>query len=157
MARNWSHLRGKYPQLPLDPKHEDVLAAMRDTLRGKPLHELTALYNDVQAKLDALDAKMADLDAAKVALAQIMDGEMERTKQQNAVIDGFRWSRKIEPVGRVIDKAAFLAWAMKEMPDNLSMHYQTLNAEVKRALEANIELPDGVEVNTRQTVTRTKV
>ena len=157
MARNWSHLRGKYPQLPLDPKHEDVLAAMRDTLRGKQLHELVALYNDVQAKLDVLDAKMADLDAAKVALAQIMDSEMERTKQQNAVIDGFRWSRKIEPVGRVADKALFLSWAMEHMPDNLSMHYRTLNAEVKRALENNVELPDGVEVNTRQTVTRTKV
>lgn len=157
MARNWAHLRGKFPQLPLDPKYDDVLAAMRDAMRDKPLHELVPIYNEIRARIDRLAIKAADLDAAKVSLEQLMDSEMERTKQQSAVIDGFRFSRKIEPAAKVEDKAALLEWAMEHMRDNLSLHPSTLTAVVKHALENNEELPDGVGVGTRQTVTRTKV
>lgn len=156
MAGKWAWLRGKFPRLPLDPKYDDVLAAARDTFREKSLSELVALYN---AKKDAKDAKereLSEIDADIVALEQLIWSEMERQDIDSVKIGDYRFTRKPEPAARAEDKAALLEWALENMRDNLSLHPSTLTAIVKAALEANEDIPPGVTVNVRDTVSRTR-
>ncbi len=153
----WSWLRGKFPTLQNeDPEYDEVLAAARDTYRDKPLAGLVALYEAKRTAKDTIERDLADVNVDITALEQLIDSAMESQSIETAVINGYRYTRKPEPVVRAADKAALLEWAMLHMRDNLSLHTKTLEAVVKRALENHEELPPGVEVKVRQTLGRTK-
>lgn len=66
-------------------------------------------------------------------------------------------SIKDEPYTSVEDKPAFMKWLHEtEQDDLLSVHYQTMNSMVKERLESGRNVPPGLKVFIKQSITRRK-
>lgn len=154
--KKWVHFRDRFPRLPIDPEYADVLVALCDAHREKSLAEVTDIYNTVREQREALAHQVSTLQAEETAIEYLLDTMMDRDRVESTVIGDYRFSRMTDIAPVTEDKAKLLGWALEHMRDNLSLHPKVLQSVVKKALEEHEALPEGVGVNTRQTVKRTK-
>lgn len=150
----WAHLRGQYPTLPLDPKFDDVVAAIRDEFAGRDLAAILAEWNVAdEAKAD-LEAQVSDLNARIVALEREAFARMDASDQELAVVGSGRFSRGTDVTATQADPPTIRKWFFAHMPDMLSVHASRLNSLVKSAIEGDGDIPEGVEINLRDRIER---
>lgn len=148
----WAWLKGKYPTLPEDPTFKEVVAAAQAQHRGKTLAELAETYAVIEAQKEKATADISGHNADLEALERLMQDALEAQDIEFVKVAGRRISSHTEVTAKVTDPEQFNTWAREHMADNYSIPYQTLQASVKRDLEAGHALPPGIEVFTHQNV-----
>lgn len=154
--RDWSWLKGKYPALPVEPEHTDVIAAAMDTHRSKSIEELAAEANRLEDEKADIEQTLAGVDAELTAVERLMESAFEATGVEKIVIGGYAFAPKVAPASTITDPVSWLAWVNETMPEILSVNANTRHALVARALEAGEEVPPGLEVNVRTSISRRK-
>lgn len=161
--QKWAYMRAKYPALPEDPEHEDVVKAARQLHVGKPLEELAVVLNDLEGRKDALQAQVADLDTEILAVERLMQTEFDTTGVERIRVGGYNFSPSTMPVPKIVNPVEFREWIDTNSPEVLSVNAQTLKGIVSRALEDMREnpastavIPAGIEVHQHTTISRRK-
>lgn len=171
----WAYLRGKYPQLPLDPKREDVLRTLRDRLTTDTVNEETNevtpaelpadpsladildRYERCYAECDRLQTLLAEEEALFEVLETMIRERMEADKLDQARVNGYLYTPGTEPHPNTTDRSKLIAWVRaSNMEDILTVHHGTLSGIIKDRLERNVELPDGVDLFWKPKLSRTK-
>lgn len=148
----------RYPHLPLDPTYDDVKETLYREMEGQQTVRIAERWNRAEEAKAEIVKALAEQDAIITVCERMVYSRMEAEEQEMVILDGMRFKRREEPVAKVEDKVAYLTWVGKEMPDILSVHYQTTQALVKLELEkpggAGV-IPPGIDVSTRPIVNRT--
>lgn len=153
----WTKLAGSLPTLPSEATYSDAVRNQVDALRGQSLSDLTASFNALREEKMRVEAELSEINCRLEAVTRVIDETMDLQDMESVVMHGYRWTRSPEPYAKVADRQATLAWAMQEMPDALSLPYQTLAATTKARLEAGEPPPPGVDVYLRPKISRRKV
>lgn len=156
MPSKWSWLRGKFPVLPVDPTYDQVVGVMMDQHRGKGLEQLAARLNELEAIKEIQENFVSKTNAEITAVERLMSSEFLRTNVESIRVGGFSFSPKPSPAPKVVDQSAFHAYVEKHMPDIFTVNYQTMAAIVNGKLEKGDDIPPGIEVNVRDTISRRK-
>lgn len=161
MASKWSFLKDRYPQAPLsdDRRYVDQVATNLREYSDLTLVELAHLYDDLFERKDQIDRELQDVKARLDATASLVGARLDDQGLESVVINGYRWTPVYDPYPSVRDKAKLRAWAADHMPDNLTLHPQTLRAVVRDALDpdaGSFELPPGVDIFVKRSFRRTK-
>jgi hypothetical protein len=152
----WDTIRGVLPTLDESAERGEVFGAALESYRGLAIDVITAQINDLREKKDALNAELSEIQLLLDAGERALDEALEASNLPFVGSNGYRWARGVEPYPKVEDKQALRAWAEVEMPDALSLQFNTLKATVKDRLEKGEALPDGVSVWAKNTIRRTK-
>lgn len=153
----WSKLDGTLPEAPQDQSERtQKLFAACDELAGTPVPELAKILSDAKQAKDAVKEAEKEANFNLEVAERAMIFAMKQAGIESIVVDGYRFTPSPEPYPQVTDKKALLDWALEHMRDNLSLHPSTLSAIVKQALEGQGELPPGVDVFLKRSVSRTK-
>lgn len=156
MSAKWAWLRGKYPTLPVDPEYADVLSHYRDLYRDKTPEQLAALLNELDEIKTIQERFVSSTNAQIVAAERLLVDLMVNKGIERIKVGGYSFAPKPEPVAKVENQSEWLEHVKEEMPDILSVNHQTMSAIVRRALEAGADLPPGISVEVRDTISRKK-
>lgn len=146
----------KYPTMSVEPEYAEVVAAMMAPHRDKTLDQLAERLNTLEAIKEIQEKYLSKTNAEIIAVERLMDSAFEKSAIEKLVVGGYAFGRKPEPAPKVTDPAAWLAHVKEHMPEILTVNYQTMRSIVSKALEANDEIPPGIEVEVRPTITRKK-
>lgn len=154
--RDWSWLKGKYPSLSDAPEHDEVIAAAMEVHRSKSIEELAAQANTIEDEKADVERTLAGINAELTAIERLMERAFEATSVEKIVIGGYAFSPSLKPTAKITDPVAWLAWVNEEMPEILMVHAGKRDAIVALALEAGEDVPPGIEVNVRTSISRRK-
>jgi hypothetical protein len=154
--KEWEHLRGVYPQAAIseDPKQIEFVSAERRLLKGRDPVDLMNEWNTLEDEKEALEQQIDALNVKITAREREVFDYMEAKGLEDLTVGNGYFSRHSDVTPKQ-DKRAVLEWALREMPDIVSVNYQTLTTQVKDALRKGTPLPDGVEVELRDRIKRT--
>jgi hypothetical protein len=168
-AKKWAHLRGKtthtvggktYTIAPRgegeDVTHSDVVRALRDKWTTHSFTEQLANWNDYEDKKQGLERAMSEVNANITALERLVFEHMDASDMEDITAGNGKFSRDTGISAKQIDRAKVTAWALKEMPDIVSVHAGTLNSQVKHAIDVGGDLPDGIEIESFDRIVRKK-
>jgi hypothetical protein len=156
MASKWAWLKGKYPELTDEATYDDVLLAAMVPHRSKSIEELAVAINTVESRKTDIEQSLSAFNAELVALERLLIDQFDKTGVEKISVGGYGFSPKPEPAPKVVDPSALRAYVDENMPEILSVNYQTLRGLVARALEGGEDIPPGVEVNVRTSISRRK-
>jgi hypothetical protein len=136
----WTALASKLRPLPPDPKLQQRVDTIKDTI--DPALDAADLAWKVYEAREVRDAaKQAHSAAHDVVTAyeQLMMNKFLENKTPAMTLDnGGSVSVSIQPYARVHDPAAFRQWCHENgYSDSLNMHAKTVNAIAKQRLDAN--------------------
>lgn len=154
----WSHLKGQYPDRQ-DPESDYFrdLHARTDELATKKLAELAELYAKEEEIVDYHEKRAKSAKTEIEAITRAMLRVMEQQNLDSATLAGYRWTPSPEPYPQVKDKVSLREWAEKtDQRDLLSINPQTLKSLVKKALEENQPIPEGLDLFVHTTFSRRK-
>jgi hypothetical protein len=152
--KKWADLKGKLPDAP-SSYGDDMLERQR-TLEALPLRELADTYEAARLAAEAADEAKKLAAFEEEAAERALLNKMEREGLDSIGIKGYNYSPSLEPYPSVKDKAAFMAYALDQMPETLTVPHQSLKARCKSALEGDGEVPPGVELYLKHKFSRTK-
>jgi hypothetical protein len=126
--------------------------------KKEDLAALGELYGAAKDDKERLEAEKKAVNERLQAFTEMLVERMEAmslssfkdAKGRPVILDD-------KPQPKYVDKRAFLKWVKEAgLEELLTMHYQTMLAEVKRRLDAGLEPPPGVEVKLKTGVQRRK-
>jgi hypothetical protein len=154
----WAHIRGLYPQAVSDDQKDasfaGLVAAERSALEGRDVMDLCAEWNGFEAQKDALELQISELNVKIVARERAVFAYMDAKDLEDLTVGDGHFSRDTD-VSCKQDKRLVVEWALKEMPEIVSVHAGTLASQVKDALRKGTPIPDGVTVEVRDRIKRT--
>lgn len=144
------------PPAPTEPDFQGKVDVWKQEYQDFSTSEKAREYCKIRAEKDKLEDDIKKLNSKLEALSQQMIDAMEREGTNMFRLDtGESLSIKDEPYTSVQDKVAWLQWIKDEgLEDLLSVHYQTMNSMVKNRLETGMNLPPGLKLFIKSSITR---
>lgn len=148
----WSLLKAKYPKAPIgDPDYQAKVETVKAAL--VPLLDVAVKDRFLEAldRKDQLKQELALVNVEIVACEQVFIGRLEGRGQDNVKFaDGLTLYLLDKPTFKVTSPALFWGW-LHASGDNeaefpLTVNPQTLASRCKARLEADVPLPEGVEI-----------
>jgi hypothetical protein len=153
----WAWLRGKYPALPEEPEHADVVHAAKQVYSGRTLEQLAAALNTLEAIKEIQEKYVSSTNADIKAVEQLMDDAFREQQIEGIKVGGYAFAPKTEPSVKVTDPAEYRAYIEEHMPELLTVYAATTQAMFLRALEAGEPTPPGLEITgVRTSISRRK-
>lgn len=158
MAKSkWAWLKDEgYKNVNEETTYDEVLLQAIEQRRGNDLEALAKELNELEAEKERLEQETRGINLRITACERVMESAFESKGVDSIVVGGYRYTPKIEPAPKVSNAAEWLEYAFEHYRDNLSIHAQTLKGIVGRALEAGEDMPPGIEVNVRTSISRKK-
>jgi hypothetical protein len=160
MPSKWSDKKDKFPKFIPDLKDNSSqrIMKLRRELDGRTRQEIErefkALRNERDSLKEALKNNYERLSAHELYL---LDWSEEEETPSWKDQEGWSFREQPEPYVSVEDKEAFDRWAEANgWKAFYTINHQTLNANVKPLLEANMPLPDGLGVYMKNKIVLTK-
>ena len=149
----WSRFKHKYPNLLYDEAKEQAILEVLPY----PSETLADQINAHEDEIEKLRDQLAELEFQLEIREQALLRQMEKIGTDRLHLSGYSWSDSPEPYPTVVDRAAVRDWAIaRGDEDLLTVHWGTLKALTKEALEQNKKIPSGVEVFIKHKLSRRK-
>jgi hypothetical protein len=139
-----------------DSARREKIDAEKARHEGKGIAEIGELYAAADDAFDAAKAAVKKAAIPRQALLELLVRGLEAAKLSNFKFqNGEQFILDDQPRASYEDKRSFLAWARTAgLEDLLTMHYQTMQSQIKDRLEKGLEPPPGIKVFYRTGVQR---
>lgn len=153
----YTHLKDKIEAFQLEPKYAEKVQEQKFSYEGFSLLRLGQEYQALRKRKDELAEEEKRLNLEIEAVSQLVLAKFEADDLTKASIEGIgTLSCKDEPYAGVEDKEKLMAWILNGHAELLMVSWQQLNSQVKEALIEGEELPPGVKVFMKSSLTLRK-
>jgi hypothetical protein len=152
----WGWLRGKYPDLPLDPTYDEAVSAARTKYIGYTAEMLATEINVQEVEKDKIEQKLSGVNLEITALERLMLERFDATGVESITVGGHSFKPQVSPYPFIADPVAMRAWYEEHMPERLNVAWQSVKGDIAAALRGEGDIPEGVEVKTSTVISRRK-
>lgn len=159
-GKEWAFLRGRLPELSLDPKYDEVVAVLRARYEKKHITEIVREWNRYTERKKKLARELKEVNADLVALEHLVRGHLERNSMERIDCEGVTLTKSPEVNVKVVDPDKFMAFMEANYPEMISWKNGTPKKLVKSALRRPVPgqepspMPEGCDVSLWEAIKR---